>query len=155
MIDKDGMRSFIEKELADTDYYLVDLKISGDNEITVEIDSDENVDIDFCIALSRKIEDAFSRDDEDYELEVGSSGLTSPFKVLRQYQKHIGDEVEVIEKNGGKKQKGVLKSADPDKFILEITEKVKPEGAKRPVMQTRDVEYGYDDVKQTTYLINF
>lgn len=154
MIDKDGMRSFIEKELEDTDYYLVDLKISGDNEITVEIDSDENVDIDFCIALTRKIEEAFSRDEEDYELEVGSSGLTSPFKVLRQYRKHIGDEVEVIEK-GGKKQKGILKSADEDKFVIEITEKVKPEGAKRPVMQARDVEYGYGDVKQTTYVINF
>ncbi|MDE7441256.1 MAG: ribosome assembly cofactor RimP [Muribaculaceae bacterium] len=154
MIDKDGMRSFIEKELEDTDYYLVDLKISGDNEITVEIDSDENVDIDFCIALTRKIEEAFSRDEEDYELEVGSSGLTSPFKVLRQYRKHIGDEVEVIEK-GGKKQKGILKSADEDKFVIEITEKVKPEGAKRPVMQARDVEYGYGDVKQTTYVIDF
>ncbi|MDE6296387.1 MAG: ribosome assembly cofactor RimP [Muribaculaceae bacterium] len=154
MIDKESLKDFIEKELEGSDYFLVDLKVSADNEITVEIDSDENVDIDYCIALTRKIEEAFSRDDEDYELEVGSAGLTSPFKVLRQYQKHIGQEVEVLEK-GGKKRQGVLKSADPDKFILSVVEKVKPEGAKRPVMQERDMEYGYDDVKQVSYLLRF
>ncbi|MDE6027548.1 MAG: ribosome assembly cofactor RimP [Muribaculaceae bacterium] len=154
MIDKEGIKDFVEKELEGSEYYLVDLKVSANNEITVEIDSDENVDIDFCIDLTRKIEEAFSRDEEDYELEVGSCGLTSPFKVLRQYQKHIGDEVEVIEKTG-RKQKGILKSADPDKFVIEIMEKVKPEGAKRPVMQARDLEYGYGDVKQVTYVLNF
>lgn len=154
MIDKDGLRAFIEKELEGTDYFLVDLKVSGSNEITVEIDSDENVDIDFCISLTRRIEEAFSRDEEDYELEVGSSGLTAPFKVLRQYRKHIGDEVEVLEKEG-KKRKGVLKSADDGGFVIEVTEKIKPEGAKRPVMQSRDIEYGYGDVKQVTYVLEF
>ena len=154
MIDKEGMKSFIEKELDGSEYYLVDLKVSSNNEITVEIESDENVDIDFCIALTRKIEEAFSRDEEDYELEVGSCGLTAPFKVLRQYEKHIGDEVEVVEKTG-KKKKGILKSADAEKFVIEVTEKVKPEGAKRPVMQTRDQEYAYDEVKQVTYVLVF
>jgi len=154
MIDKTALQTFIEKELEGSDYFLVDLKISGDNEINVEIDSDGNVDIDDCIELSRKIEEAFPRDDEDYELEVGSSGLTTPFKVLRQYQKHIGDEVEVL-KRDGRKLAGILKEADPEKFVVEITEKVKPEGAKRPVMQTRDVEFGYDDVKSVTYLLRF
>lgn len=154
MIDKDGLRAFIEKELEGTDYFLVDLKVSGSNEITVEIDSDENVDIDFCISLTKRIEEAFSRDEEDYELEVGSSGLTAPFKVLRQYRKHIGDEVEVLEKEG-KKRKGVLKSADDGGFVIEVTEKIKPEGAKRPVMQSRDIEYGYGDVKQVTYVLEF
>lgn len=154
MIEKSAMKSFIDNELEGTGYYLVDLRINDNDEIKVEVDSDENVDIDFCIALTRKIEDAFSRDDEDYDLEVGSCGLTSPFKVLRQYEKHIGDEVEVVEK-GGRKRKGVLRSADPDRFVIEVQEKVKPEGAKRPVMQSRDIEYGYDDVKQVTYVLDF
>ena len=154
MIDKESLKIFIEKELEGSEYFLVELKVSADNEITVEIDSDENVDIDYCIALTRKIEEAFSRDDEDYELEVGSAGLTSPFKVLRQYQKHIGEEVEVLEK-GGKKRQGILKNADADKFVVTVSEKVKPEGAKRPVLQERDIEYGYDDVKQVSYLLRF
>lgn len=154
MIDKEKLVSFVEKELEGTDYFLTEVKVSGQNEITVEVDSDENVDIDFCIALTRKIEEAFDRDEEDYELEVGSAGLTSPFKVLRQYQKHIGDEVEVIEK-GGAKRKGELKSADEDGFVIEVMEKVKPEGAKRPVMTPREIAYKYPDVKSVTYTFDF
>lgn len=148
------MKSFVEKELEGTDCFLVDLRVNDGNEITVEVDSDENVDIDFCISLTRKIEEAFSRDDEDYELEVGSAGLTSPFRVLRQYQKHIGDDVEVVEK-GGLKVKGVLKAADEEGFTLEVTRKVKPEGAKRPVMQTSDQRYAYGDVKSVKYDLKF
>ncbi|MDE6716647.1 MAG: ribosome assembly cofactor RimP [Muribaculaceae bacterium] len=154
MIERESLQSFIEKELEGSEYFLVELKISTDNEITVEIDSDGSVDIDDCISLTRKIEEAFPRDDEDYELEVGSSGLTTPFKTLRQYQKYIGEEVEVVEA-GGKKRQGVLRSADPDKFVITVTEKVKPDGSKRPVMQERDIEYGYGDVKQTSYLLRF
>lgn len=154
MIEKEKLYSFIDKELEGSEYFLVDLSISPDNVIKVEIDSDDSVDIDYCIALTRKIEDAFSRDEEDYELEVGSAGLTSPFKVLRQYEKHIGDEIEVIEK-GGKKRAGVLKEADSAKFIMTVVEKVKPEGAKRPVAQERDIVYGYEDVKQVSYLLRF
>ncbi|MDE6237429.1 MAG: ribosome assembly cofactor RimP [Muribaculaceae bacterium] len=154
MIDKEGIKSFIEKELEGSEYFLVDLKITGDNEITVEIDSDNSVDIDYCIALTRKIEEAFSRDEEDYELEVGSSGLTSPFRLPRQYRKHIGDEVEVLEK-GGKKRKGILKDADDESFTIEVSEKVKHEGVKRPVVETREVTYPYGEVKQVTYVLNF
>ena len=154
MIDKAALQAFVEKELENTDYFLVDLKVSSDNVINVEIDSDNNVDIDDCITLTRKIEEAFPRDDEDYELEVGSSGLTTPFKVVRQYEKHIGDEVEVLTRDG-RKLHGLLKEAGKERFVIEISEKVKPEGAKRPVMQTRDVDFGYDEVKSVVYVLKF
>lgn len=154
MIDKTALGAYIEKELEGTGYFLTDLRVTPTNEITVEVDSMDNVDIDFCIGLSRKIEAAFSRDDEDYELEVGSAGLTSPLKVPAQYQKHIGDEVEVVE-TGGKKRRGILTEADGECFSIEITEKVKHEGTKRPVMETRTVRYAYPEVKSVTYVLEF
>lgn len=154
MIDKTALKEFIEKELQDTDLYLVDLNVTPANEITVEVDSDSPVDIDECIALSRKIEEAFNRDEEDYELEVGSAGITSPFKVLRQYQKNIGNEVEVIARDG-RKYTGVLRSADPDSFTVISKEKVKHEGAKRPVVEEVTRTFPYSDVKSTTYLLQF
>ena len=70
MIDKTALRSFLETRLAGTGYFLVDLSISASNEIKVEIDSADGVDIDYCIALSRAIEESFPREPEDYELEV-------------------------------------------------------------------------------------
>ena len=64
-------------------------------------------------------------DAEDFELEVGSAGITSPFKVLRQYVKNIGKEVEMLLKNGTKLA-GVLKSADENGVVVTVEKQVKP-----------------------------
>ncbi|MBP1539739.1 MAG: ribosome assembly cofactor RimP [Prevotella sp.] len=154
MIDKNVVKSIVEEWLADKSYFLVDVEISSDNKILVEIDHADGVWIEDCVELSRYIEDHLSRDDEDYELEVGSAGLGQPFKVEQQYVNHVGKEVEVLT-GEGKKVKGVLKSVDGEKFTVTVSEKVKVEGKKRPQMQ--DVDYTYDmkEVKYTKYLISF
>lgn len=154
MIDKAALTQFIEKQLAGTDLYLVDVKVSPQNEITVEIDSDTCVDIDRCVQLTREIEGSFSREEEDYELEVGSSGLTSPFKVRRQYDKNLGNDVEVLTKDG-KKYNGMLREAGDDTFTVVCEEKVKREGAKRPVIEKVDRIFRYEEVKYTKYLLQF
>ncbi|MDE5673765.1 MAG: ribosome assembly cofactor RimP [Muribaculaceae bacterium] len=154
MIDKAALTQFIEKQLAGTDLYLVDVKVSPQNEITVEIDSDTCVDIDRCVQLTREIEGSFSREEEDYELEVGSSGLTSPFKVRRQYNKNLGNDVEVLTKDG-KKYNGMLREAGDDTFTVVCEEKVKREGSKRPVLEKVDRIFRYEEVKYTKYLLQF
>lgn len=154
MIDKSALTAFVEQQLQDTDLFLVDLTVTPDNVITVEVDSDSPVDIDECISLSRKIEEAFDREVEDYELEVGSAGLTSPFKVVRQYEKNIGNEVEVIGRDG-RKYTGVLREAGPESFTILSREKVRHEGAKRPVTEEVARTFAYSDVKSTTYLLQF
>ena len=65
----------------------MDVVIKPGNLIIIEIDNDEGVCIDDCAELSRYVEGHLDRDVEDFELEVGSAGVTSPFKVLRQYVK--------------------------------------------------------------------
>lgn len=154
MIDKHALSEFIESKLADTDYFLVDVEVSKENEIRVEIDSKENVDLDFCIELTRAIEEAFPRDDEDYELEVGSAGLTSPLKVRAQYDKNLNNPVEVLTKDG-RKLYGTLISADEDGFVVSGMVKVRKEGAKRPVEELREERFGYGDVKYVKYDLQF
>lgn len=154
MIDIEKMREFIEATLSGSENYLVDLSVSGSNEIRVELDNDRGVDIDDCISLTRSIEGAFDRDEEDYELEVGSSGLTSPFKVERQYRKNIGNPVEVLTKDG-RKLHGVLKGADGEGFEITIEEKVKSEGDKRAHLEEVDYRFGYGEVKSVVYDLKF
>lgn len=154
MIDKASLTRFIENLLDGSPLFLVDLEVSPSNVIRVEIDSDDAVDVDKCVEITRAIETEFDRDKDDYELEVGSAGLTSPFKVERQYRKNIGNEVEVLTLRG-EKLKGILSDAGPDGFTVTVQEKVKPEGAKRPVIQNRDRSFGYADVKYTKYLLKF
>ncbi len=154
MIDKSALAVVLEKGMEDTDLFLVDVNISKDNRIVVEIDSDTRVDIEECIRLNRLVESEFDRDVEDYELEIGSAGLTSPLRIPRQYRKYVGEEVEVLTV-AGKKQKGVLKSADEEGFVLTVSRKEKPEGAKRAVMVESDMPFKYDEIKYTKYIIQF
>ena len=154
MTDKNKVKAVVEEWLADKDYFLVDVQISADNKIVVEIDHADGVWIEDCVELSKYIEDRLSRDEEDYELEVGSAGLGQPFKVPQQYINFIGKEVEVLDA-AGKKVRGTLKSVDGNDFVVTTQEKVKVEGKKRPVLQDIDHSYKMDEVKYCKYLISF
>ncbi len=154
MIDKNVVEKLVNQWLEDKDYFLVDIEISRDDKIVVEIDHADGVWIEDCVQLSRFIEDNLSRDEEDYELEVGSAGLGQPFKVKQQYINFIGKEVEVLDANG-KKLKGVLKNVDGDEFTVTTKEKVKKEGAKRPTIEDVDHTFNMNNVKYTKYLISF
>ena len=156
MIARQLLQDTVEAAISGTDIFVVDVTVGADNRLNVEIDSPSGVDIDTCVAITRKIEETFDRDVEDYELEVGSAGLTSPFKVKGQYDKNIGNEIEVLTRDG-KKLRGVLESvaSDGSEFTLSVTRKVKEEGKKRPVTVTEPMVIAVADTKDVRYLIDF
>ena len=154
MINKDTVRSIVEEWLDGKEYFLVDIEISPDDRIVVEIDHADGVWIEDCVELSRFIEDHLSRDEEDYELEVGSAGLGQPFKVAQQYHCFVGKDVEVLDADG-KKYKGVLKAVEGNDFTVTVQEKQKVEGKKRPQLVDTDHTFQMDKVNYTKYLINF
>ena len=154
MINKKTVQTLVEEWLEDKDYFLVDIEISADDRIVVEIDHADGVWIEDCVALSRHIEEHLSRDEEDYELEVGSAGLGQPFKVEQQYINCIGKDVEVLAADGIK-TKGILKSVDGRQFVVTVKEKQQVEGKKRPQLVDVDKEYDMDNIKYCKYLISF
>ena len=154
MIDRNVVSGIVNEWLEDKEYFLVDVSVTPDDKIVVEIDHAEGAWIDDCVELSRFIESKLDREEEDYELEVGSAGIGQPFKVLQQYLIHIGKEVEVLTREG-KKLEGVLKDANEENMTVTIQKKVKLEGSKRPKMVEEDVTYKYDEIKYTKYLISF
>ena len=154
MIDRNVVSGIVNEWLEDKEYFLVDVCVNPNDKIVVEIDHAEGVWIDDCVELSRFIELKLDREEEDYELEVGSAGIGQPFKVLQQYLVHIGKEVEVLTRDG-KKLEGVLKDANEENMTVTVQKKVKPEGAKRPKLVEEDVTYTYNDIKYTKYLISF
>ena len=154
MIDKQLLTQTIEQAIEGSSIFIVDIKINPGNAIVVEIDSPENIDIDTCASITRKIEAVFDRDAEDYELEVGSAGLTAPFKVKGQSLKNIGNEVEVLTRDGRKMQ-GTLTAVGDDDFTIEVAKKVKEPGAKRPSIIMEPITLEISNTKSVKYLINF
>lgn len=162
MIDKALLTQTVSEFIDGKDMFIVDIKVTPANQITVEIDSPRGLDIDTCAELTRKIESVFDRETEDYELEVGSAGLTSPFKVYGQYAKNIGNDVEVLTRDG-RKLKGVLTGAkaaggdsDTDvEFTILVPVKVKEPGAKRPVIRQEPLTLTSAQCKSVVYLIKF
>ena len=149
MIDKELLNKTVEEAITNTDLFIVEIKVNPGNSIVVELDSETGIDIDTCADITRKIESVFDREVEDYELEVGSAGLTSPFKVKGQYLKNIGNEVEVLA--DGQKMFGVLIDANEENFSVDV--QVKEKGKKKPVIVTK--VFDYKNVKYTKYNLKF
>lgn len=155
MIDKQQVRTIVEQWLEQKEgYFLVDVMVTPDDRVVVEIDHAEGVWIEDCVELSRFIESRLDRNVQDYELEVGSAGIGQPFKVLQQYLNHVGKEVEVQPKGGGAKIKGILVKADEAGFSVLTKRKETVEGSKRPKMVEVEVPFKYDEINYTKYVIS-
>lgn len=156
MIEKEKIAELVERAIENTDAYVVDITVSGDNDIVVELDSATGVDLDFCSDVNRRLNESLDRDEEDYSLEVGSASLSAPFKVRQQYEKHLGDTVDVLTRDG-RKLKGLLTAVSPDgeQFTIEVTKKVKPAGEKRPRLVAEPLTLAVADCRQVTYHFDF
>lgn len=161
MIDKQLLIDTIQEAIADTDVFLVEVQVKPDNSIIVELDSDTAVDIDTCADLTRRIEETFDRDVEDYELEVGSAGITSPMTVRAQFAKNVGNDVEILTRDG-RKLHGVLTAVAPGDpadrdvdFTVEVLVRVKEPGMKKAEMRRQSVELSSGQCKYVRYDLKF
>ena len=148
---KEELKGWISEYLKDTDYELVTLEVSAENDILVEVDRLAGVDVEFCASLNRFLVDKLG--DEDYSLEVGSVSLTEPFKTKMQYEKNLGHEVEVL--IDGKKLRGQLVSVDEETFSVDIEERVAVPGKKRKETQIVTRTWRYDEPKYVKYDLKF
>ncbi|MDE5552734.1 MAG: ribosome assembly cofactor RimP [Muribaculaceae bacterium] len=155
MLAKSDIQAFLDNALADTDCFTVDIKVTPANDITIEIDSSTSIDIDYITELSRKFEETFPRDVEDYSLEIGSAGLTAPFKVKGQWLKNVGNEIDMLTTDGRKMTATLDAVNDDDTVTVSYSQKVKHEGAKRPVIETVTETIPLSNIKKAEYHLVF
>ena len=141
MIEKNKIEVVVKDLIAGSEIFLVSVKVSGSNKIFIQIDKNNGITIDECAELHRRIEQHFNRDEEDYELQVSSPGLDSPFIVIEQYVKNEGKRVEVLDIDG-KKYAGLLKNVTTGGFELETEIKVKGKPK-----ETVELSFNFDQIK--------
>lgn len=154
MITRENIENIIREIVEEKKAFIVDIKVSSSNKINIEVDSKDGFTIDDCVELSRVIEESLDRDKEDFELEVASAGLSEPFKVIQQYHKNIGEEVETIT-SGGIKIIGILSNVSNNGFEIKESKMVKVEGKKKKQNVVETHQFSFDQVKSTKIVIKF
>lgn len=134
------------------DIFLVSIKVKPTNNYKIYLDADSGLGIEKCIKINRTLykvmEELGYHPDGDFSLEVSSPGVDEPLKLLRQYKKNIGRNIEVIT-HDDVKQEGLLKEVTDDNITIEY---VQGKGKKAVTINT---PVNFADIKQTRVLIKF
>ena len=136
------------------DLFLIDLKISAGDDITVILDGDNGVSLQDCLDASRTIEFNMDRDEHDFSLQVMSAGLSEPLTMPRQFRKNEGRELEII-LNDDKEIQGELSSADEEKIVITRKFRKPKEVGKGKVDAVEDTEIPYSEIKKAIVTIKF
>jgi ribosome maturation factor RimP len=148
-----AIETLIEKIIADnSDIFLVSVRIKPTNNIKVFLDADSGLSIDKCIKINRAmyktIEEEAWYPDGNFSLEVSSPGVDEPLKLLRQYKKNTGRNLEVVFTDDTKKE-GKLINVTETGIQLEYTEGKN----KKAVTHIKDI--AFEEIKQAIVLISF
>lgn len=154
MITVQKIKELVDAKLAEDNNFLVELTVKPGNKIIILLDNDKGVSIADCVAMSRHVEFSLDRETEDFELSVSSPGLDQPFKTLRQYQKNIGKQVEVLTKQN-KKLSGKMKTVTESGIELETRAKERVEGKKGKQLIIQSLDLKFDEIKEAKVIVTF
>jgi ribosome maturation factor RimP len=123
----------VEHYIDDSKIFLVEVNVKGkpgNQKVQVFVDGDQSVGIDECTKISRGLSNELEEKDiveGRYTIEVSTPGADKPLKLIRQFPKHIGRELELVTVEN-KKYQGELLSVVDEKIEVSIkSTKVKKE----------------------------
>jgi len=126
-------------------YFMVEISVKPTNNIKVFVDADQGATIDQLSKLNRALYKWIEENlypNGDFSIEVSSPGLDEPLKLDRQYLKNIGRFVEVLLKNGIKKE-GKLLSVSDNEIVME---EEKGKGKKKEIIEHKVLK---EEIKST------
>ena len=136
------------------DLFLIDLKISAGDDITVILDGDNGVSLQDCLDASRAIEFNMDREDHDFSLQVMSAGLSEPLSSERQFRKNIGRDLDIL-MNDSTKIEGELAKVDDEKITLILRYRKPKEVGRGKVDVEEEKEIPYSEIKKALVAIKF
>ncbi|MGI9581750.1 ribosome assembly cofactor RimP [Chryseobacterium sp. RRHN12] len=136
------------------DLFLIDLKISAGDDITVILDGDNGVSLQDCLDASRAIEFNMDREEHDFSLQVMSAGLSEPLSTPRQFSKNIGREIEVMLGDSSKIE-GELSKVDDEKITLVLRYRKPKDIGKGKVDVEEEKEIPYSEIRKALVVIKF
>ncbi|MFT4681015.1 MAG: ribosome maturation factor RimP [Granulosicoccus sp.] len=151
MITEQEVTELVNAAIEDTNLFVVSITVSGSNAINIVIDGDDGVGIGDCKKVSRGVEGAYDREEEDFSLDVKSAGVGLPFVMPRQFRKYLNRPIEIM-MNDGKQMNGIMLSYDEKE--MEVEPRVDP-GKGRKVKVLDPVVLNLNDIRETKSAITF
>lgn len=152
MLSKQQIENLIQPLLQELSCFLVDIKISPQHDVFVEIDHRETgVTVKECVKVSRLLEKELTALDVLFSLEVSSPGIDQAFKVKEQYNKSIAKELEIVLKNG-QKIIGVLSSVS-DENIEIITKEKNSESKNKKELIDKNLSFSWEELKSVKRVV--
>lgn len=136
------------------DLYLVDLKFSTDDVITVILDGDISLNLQDCLDASRAIEFNLDREVHDFGLQVMSPGLSEPLTLPRQFKKNLGRELDIVLTNDEEIQ-GELVDVTEEGIVLVLRYRKPKEVGKGKVDVEEERLLVFSDIKKALVVIKF
>ena len=118
MITEAQITALVEEKNVGTERFIVAVRVLPGNRIRVFIDALVGVTVRDCVQVSRHIEGSLDREQEDFELEVSTPGLTEPLVHHLQYLKNVGRQLRVVTTDGSIVKGEVLAATDEDVTIM-------------------------------------
>ncbi|MBW8358509.1 MAG: ribosome assembly cofactor RimP [Weeksellaceae bacterium] len=136
------------------DLFLIDLKFSAADDITVILDGDNGVSLQDCLDASRAVEFNMDREEHDFSLQVMSAGLSEPLNSERQFRKNMGRELDIL-LNDNTKVEGELAKMDENSITLVLRYRKPKEVGKGKVDVVEEREIPYTDIKKALVAVKF
>lgn len=136
------------------DLFLIDLKISAKDDVTIILDGDEGVTLQDCLDASRAVEFNMDREAHDFSLQVMSAGLSEPLSMPRQFKKNIGRSLDILLQNDTRIE-GELTKVEEDSITLLLRYRKPKEVGKGKIDVEEEKIIHFQDIKKALVTIKF
>ena len=133
--------------------FLTEITFSANNDVKVFLDGDNGVTLKDCASINSKIKKKLSQDEINYSVEIGSCGVNSPLKLIRQFKKNISRKIEIID-HDDRKYTGILLEVSNTNFVINWKERQPKKIGKGKVTVAFTKNFNFGEYKKVQIILN-
>ncbi len=133
--------------------FLTEITFGANNDVKVFLDGDNGVTLKDCASINSSIKKQLSQDDINYSVEIGSCGVNSPLKSMRQFKKNISRKIEIIG-HDDRKYSGILSEVSNTSFVINWKERQPKKIGKGKVTVTISKNFDHGQYKKAQIILN-
>jgi len=153
---EDTIKHIVNSLLKDTDYFLIDIEITGSRSnkvVNVYIDGRDYVNLDNLGEINKEIREKITEENKESDISkliVSSPGTDRSFKYIGQLHKHTGRRLE-IEMKDGKKFSGELLKVNEESGTLTI-KNIKKEKGRNKEYEVIEIDFNKIKISKTSLI---